>query len=97
MLGHSARGAIKGAIDDVKLGNLTGLLAKVHPAVAAAHCSSSKDDACVTKAAEMNVRQSMKEILERSPYLKSYIDQGKLRVVGGIYDIATGRVTFLPE
>jgi carbonic anhydrase len=97
VLGHTGCGAVKGAIDDVKLGNLTGLLAKVHPAVAAAHCSSSKDDACVTKVVELNVRQSMKEILEKSPYLKGYVDQGKVRLVGGTYDIATGKVTFLPN
>jgi carbonic anhydrase len=97
VLGHTGCGAVKGAIDDVKLGNLTGLLDKVHPAVAAAHCSSSKDDACVTKVVELNVRQSMKEILEKSPYLKGYVDQGKVRLVGGTYDIATGKVTFLPN
>jgi carbonic anhydrase len=51
----------------------------------------------VTKVVELNVRQSMKEILEKSPYLKGYVDQGKVRLVGGTYDIATGKVTFLPN
>jgi len=97
VLGHTDCGAVKGAIDDVKLGNLTGLLAKIHPAVAAAGCRSSKDDACVTKVAEMNVRQSMKEIRARSPYLRKYLDEGKAKLVGAMYDVATGRVTFLND
>ena len=95
VLGHTRCGAIKGAIDDVKLGNLTGLLAKIRPAVAAAGCGSSKDDACVTKVAERNVLQAMKEIRTRSTYLKRFLDEGKVELVGGIYDVATGKVTFL--
>ena len=97
VLGHTDCGAVKGTIDDVKLGNLTGLLAKIHPAVAAAGCHSSKDDACVSKAAEMNVRQSTKEIRARSPYVRKYLDEGKVKLVGAMYDVATGRVTFLND
>ena len=85
----------QGAIDDTKLGNLTGLLAKIRPAVVAASCSSSKDDACVTKVGEKNVLQSMKEIRDKSPYLKKYLDEGKVKLVGAMYDLATGKVTFL--
>jgi len=95
VLGHTGCGAVKGAIDDVKLGNLTGLLAKIHPAVAAANCSSSKDDACVTKVGEKNVHQSMEEIREKSRYLKKYLDEGKVELVGAMYDLSTGKVTFL--
>jgi carbonic anhydrase len=95
VLGHTGCGAVKGAIDDVNLGNLTALLGKIKPAVAAASCSSSKDDVCVTKIAEQNVRQSMKEIRERSPVLAKYLDEGTVELVGGMYDVATGRVTFL--
>ena len=95
VLGHTSCGAVKGTIDDVQLGNLTGLLAKIHPAVEAARCSNAKDEACVTKVAEKNVLQSMKEIRERSPYLKKYLDEGKVGLVGGMYDVATGKVTFL--
>jgi carbonic anhydrase len=94
-LGHTQCGAIKGAIDDVRLGNLTSLLAKIRPSVAAANCSSSAEDACVNKVTELNVRYSMQEIQERSPYLKKYLDERKVGLVGGIYDLAIGRVTFL--
>ena len=95
VLGHTSCGAVKGAIDDVQFGNLTGLLAKIKPAIATASCSSSKDEACVTKVAEQNVRQSMKEIRAKSPFLAQSIDEGKVDLVGGMYDVATGKVTFL--
>ena len=49
VLGHTSCGAVKGAIDGVMLGNLTGLLAKIRPAVADSGCGSSKDDACVNR------------------------------------------------
>jgi len=94
VLGHTSCGAVKGALDDVKLGHLTGLLAKIRPAVSAAGCSSSKDGACVTKVAEKNVQLAMNEIRARSPYLKKLLDQGTIGLVGGIYDVATGKVTF---
>jgi carbonic anhydrase len=95
VLGHTRCGAVKGAIDGVELGNLTGLLAKIHPAVEAAKCSDAKSDACVTSVAEQNVRQSMREIRARSPYLAKYLDEGKIQLVGAMYDVETGRVTFL--
>ena len=95
VLGHTSCGAVKGALDGVKLGNLTSLLTKIHPAVEAAGCSDAKDETCVTHVAEKNVLQSMKEIRARSPYLAKYLDEGKVRLVGAMYDVATGKVTFL--
>jgi carbonic anhydrase len=97
VLGHTGCGAVKGAMDDVTLGHLTGLLAKIHPAVAVAGCHDAKDNVCVTKVAEMNVRQSMQEIRQRSAYVKTYLDEGKVKLVGAMYDVATGRVTFLDD
>jgi carbonic anhydrase len=95
VLGHTSCGAVKGAIDGVELGNLTGLLHKIQPAVEAAQCRDSKSEACVTSVAEQNVRQSMREIRARSPYLAEYLDKGKVELVGAMYDVATGKVTFL--
>jgi carbonic anhydrase len=63
--------------------------------VEAAKCSDAKSDACVTSVAEQNVRQSMREIRARSPYLAKYLDEGKIQLVGAMYDVETGRVTFL--
>ena len=95
VLGHTACGAVKGAIDDAKLGNLTQLLAKIRPAVTAAKCSDSKDAACVDKVAAENVRKSMREIKEKSTDLAAAIEGGQIKVVGAMYDIATGKITFL--
>ena len=95
VLGHTRCGAVQGAIDDVQLGNLTGLLDKIQPAVEAAHCTDPKLEACVTKVAEENVRNSMRQIRERSAVLAKYLDAGKIELVGGLYDVGTGRVTFL--
>jgi carbonic anhydrase len=86
---------VKGALDHVQLGNLTGLLAKIRPAVEAAHCDDAKVEACVTKVAEQNVAQSLKEIRARSPYLAKALDEGKVSLAGAMYDVGSGRVTFL--
>jgi carbonic anhydrase len=94
VMGHTACGAVKGAIDDVKLGNLTELLGKIHPAVSASGPGSSKDYAYVDKVGEQNVRQSMKEIREKSPVLKEMFDSGAVGLVGAMYDLGTGTVTF---
>jgi carbonic anhydrase len=77
------------------MGNLTGLLAKIQPAVAAAGCKDAKDDGCVTKVAVANVRLALAQIREKSPYLAEQIDAGKVGLVGALYDVTTGKVTFL--
>src|SRR5436190_23606411 len=95
VLGHTSCGAVKGAIDDAKLGNLTALLAKIRPAVSASGPGSAKDDAYVDKVAQANVSQAMKEIREKSPTIKDQLDAGTVVLVGAIYDDFTGKVTFL--
>jgi carbonic anhydrase len=95
VLGHSSCGAVKGAIDGVQLGNLTGLLAKIQPAVVAAGCKDAKDDRCVTQVAEANVRVALDEIRTKSPYLAEHLDAGTVGLVGALYDVTTGKVTFL--
>jgi carbonic anhydrase len=97
VMGHTACGAVKGAIDDVKVGNLTELLAKIQPAVKASGPGSSKDHAYVDKVGEQNVRQSIKEIKEKSPVLKGMIDSGAVGLVGAMYDLETGTVTFYAD
>jgi carbonic anhydrase len=97
VLGHTRCGAVKGAIEHTELGNLTGLLDKIEPAVEAAGCNDAKDEACVTRVAEQNVRNSMKEIRAKSPYLEKQLEEGKLQLVGAMYDVSTGKVTFLPN
>ncbi len=101
VLGHSACGAVKGACDDVKLGNLTATLAKIRPAVAAVKDDgtprNSKNAAFVEKVAEANVRLTVQQIRERSPVLKEMLDAGQIGIVGGMYDLATGKVTLYPD
>jgi carbonic anhydrase len=97
VLGHTSCGAVKGSIDDAKLGNLTGLLAKIRPAVSASGPGSAKDDVYVNKVARANVSQAMKEIREKSPTIKAQLDAGTVSLVGAIYDVSTGNVMFLPD
>jgi carbonic anhydrase len=97
VMGHTECGAVKGAIDDVKLGNLTDLLAKIRPAVTASGPGASKDSAYVDKVAEANVRQSMKEIREKSPVLREMIQSGQVGLAGAMYDVRTGKVTFMTD
>jgi carbonic anhydrase len=96
VVGHSHCGAVKGAIDDVHLGNLTELLKKIQPAMTQpVPAEKSKDDAYVQKVAEANVRLQMKEIQDKSPVIKELIQSGKVGIAGAMYDIETGKVTFL--
>ena len=98
VMGHTECGAVKGAIDDVKLGNLTELLSKIRQAAASAGApGTSKDAAYVDKIAEANVRLSMRELREKSPVMKELIDSGKTGLVGAMYDVKTGKVAFLAD
>ena len=98
VMGHSSCGAVKGAVDDVKLGNLTALLAKIRPSVeSAGPHADSKDKALVAKVSEANVRRSMKEIRDKSPVLKELFDSGAVGLVGAMHDLETGKVTFYAD
>jgi carbonic anhydrase len=98
VIGHSNCGAIKGAVDDVQLGNLTGLLTKIKPAIDAVPADvqprTSKNYTFVDQVSEENVKLVMKEIRERSPILREMLDKGEIELVGGMYDLATGKVEF---
>jgi carbonic anhydrase len=97
VMGHTSCGAVKGAIEDVKLGNLTFLLEKIRPVVAASGPGTSSDAAYVDKVAQGNVRQTIREIREKSPVIRELADSGKIGLAGAMYDIATGKVTFLAD
>jgi len=98
VIGHSNCGAIKGAVDNVELGNLTGLLARIKPAVDQVPDDgsprTSKNAAFVDKVSEANVRLVMQQIRERSPILRDMLDHGQIALVGGMYDLTTGQVHF---
>ncbi|MBS1514324.1 MAG: carbonic anhydrase [Bacteroidetes bacterium] len=97
VMGHSNCGAIKGACDDVKLGNLTGLLSKITPAIESVSESgerNSKNHDYVEKVAKQNVIMTMEKIKKDSSILKEMIDNGEIMMVGAMYDLETGVVTF---
>lgn len=98
VLGHTSCGAIKGAIDDVELGNLTGLLARIKPAVTATKFEgekSSKNTAYVDAVAKTNVALTVGNIRRRSPILEELETKGSISIVGAMYDLETGKATFL--
>ena len=98
VLGHTACGAVKGAIDDVVLGNLTGLLAKIKPAIPATGFEgekSSKNAAYVDAVARTNVVLGLAEIRRRSPVLEELEKKGSIKITGAMYDLATGTVEFV--
>lgn len=99
VMGHTSCGAIKGAIDGVRLGNLTAVLDRLRPAMAAvtgvAGERTSKNPAFVDAVAAANVRLTLAEVRRTSPILHSLETAGKLVMVGTMYDVATGQVTFL--
>ncbi len=98
VLGHTKCGAVKGACDDVKMGNLTVLLDKLKPAVEAEDTTisdrNSSNSAFVEKVAILNVKQTMQQILRKSPILNEMIEKGEIAITGGMYDVETGAVEF---
>jgi len=98
LFGHTACGAVKGAIDDVEMGNLTGLLARIKPAIGATTFSgdkSSKNAAYVDAVARTNVRLGIENVRRRSPTLEALEKKGAIQIVGGMYDLVTGAVDFI--
>lgn len=98
VMGHTACGAIKGAIDKVQLGNLTGLLEKIRPAVEATQYDGeriSKDDIFVNAVARKNVELTVAGILAKSPVLKELETKGSIKIVGAMYDLGTARLEFI--
>ena len=101
ILGHTACGAVKGACDDAKLGNLTILLEKIKPAVEAveepseSNLRNSKNLEFVNTVAEKNVHMTIENTRKMSPVLKEMEDRGEIKIVGAMYDIKNGIITFI--
>tara|TARA_B100000795_G_C22772242_1_gene428393 strand:- start:343 stop:972 length:630 start_codon:yes stop_codon:yes gene_type:complete len=100
VLGHTACGAVKGACDNAKLGNLTTLLDKLKPAVEAVTepTDESKRNSgninFVNNVAEKNVYMTIDNIREKSPVLKEMEEDGEIKIIGAMYDIKDGSVIF---
>jgi carbonic anhydrase len=98
VLGHESCGAVKAAIDDVDLGNITPMIAKIKPAITNVADyegeKTSKNPEFVHMVCESNVQNTINEIRIQSPILKEMEDNGEIKIVGAIYDLDTGKVTF---
>lgn len=101
VLGHTKCGAVKGACDQVEMGNLTTLLKKLEPAVKAERTETdnrnSGNAGFVEKVAEINVVRNVQEIMDRSPILREMVEKGEIGIAGGMYDVATGKVDFYDD
>ena len=100
VLGHTACGAVKGACDHARLGNLTTLINKIEPAVEAVieptdeNLRNSSNIDFVNTVAEKNVEMTIAKIRIDSPVLAEMEKQGEIKIIGGMYDINTGKVKF---
>ena len=98
VLGHTKCGAVKGACDNVSLGNLTGLIAKIKPAVdqevETKEKRNSSNSTFVENVAELNVSLSVKNILLKSAVISEMVKNEEITIVGGVHDISTGEVKF---
>ncbi|MBK6273616.1 MAG: carbonic anhydrase [Saprospirales bacterium] len=101
VLGHTKCGAVKGACDHVEMGNLTELLSKIQPAVYQENVTkkdrTSANYTFVENVAEINVKRSVKNIIERSFILEQMVENGQIGVIGAMYNIETGVVDFYDD
>ena len=98
VLGHTSCGAIKGACDNVELGNLTGMLDNIKPAVDSVTDvkgeRNSKNINFVNRVAEVNVLNTIERIKKESPVLKDMLANAEIGIVGATYKVETGEVKF---
>lgn len=101
VLGHTKCGAIKGACDNVSMGNLSTLLNKVQPSVYYERTTKENRDSSnaefVEKVARIQVKRSVETIIERSVVLREMIEKNEIGLIGALYDVETGQVEFLEE
>lgn len=100
VLGHTECGAIKGAVDDAKLGNLTATLSNIRPSVAKIKpvegSQTSKNKKLVQAVAEQNAKDAAAMLVARSDVLRELVSQGKLKIVSAMHDVSNGKITWLP-
>ncbi len=98
VLGHTSCGAVEGACSNVKLGKLTGLLSEIKPAIKTIHKLHPQMDQKSKEFSELvgpeSVRQTVNDIQTKSKVIADLVKAGKVKVVGAMYDLKTGQVTF---
>lgn len=101
VLGHKKCGAVKGACDYVEMGHLSALLTKIQPAIQEETTTKenrhSGNAEFVENVARINVIRSVQDILNRSSIVREMVEEGKIGIGGGMYDVATGKVEFYEE
>lgn len=101
VLGHTNCGAIRGACDNVEMGNLTALLGKIKPSVDAEKTILINRDSSNSKFVErvtgINVKNTIKQIFEKSPLLKEMTEKKQIDIAGGMYNVESGKVNFFDE
>ena len=98
VMGHEHCGAVKAAIDNVKLGNITPMLQKIKPAVTNVAYTgerNSKNEEFVHQVSESNVKNTIEQIRLKSPILKEMEEKGEIKIVGALYDMDNGKVSWL--
>ena len=98
VLGHTKCGAIKGACDHVELGHLSGLLQKIRPAVDAETATTenrtSSNYDFVEEVSKINVEQNVRKVIEKSDVLRELVENGRIGIIGAMYDVSSGKVDF---
>lgn len=103
VLGHSKCGAVKGACDHVEMGNLTELLSKIQPAVYQEKLTldatqrNASNEEFVENVATLNVKRSVKTVVDRSYILEQMIENGEIAIIGAKHDLETGKVEFYED
>ena len=98
VIGHTKCSAIQSACDQIKMGNFTALLGKIKPAIEREKTitqeRNSRNVEFLQKVTQLNIELVLEQIPQKSSILKELLDQGKIVLVGGFYDVETGEVTF---
>lgn len=100
VLGHTKCGAVKGACSHVQMGHLTGVLSKIAPAIHEVEQHEGRNlspDRMVESVAIENIRCQLRAILDRSPILAHLYQEGRIGLVGGVYSVESGEVTFIEQ
>ncbi|MBL0342314.1 MAG: carbonic anhydrase [Bacteroidetes bacterium] len=92
VMGHNKCGAVKGALDNAELGNLTQLVNQIKPAITG---DKNNPDAMLDETAKNNVKMTIADILKDSPAITELVNENKVKIVGAYYELTTGQVTFL--
>ena len=92
VMGHNKCGAVKGAIDDAELGNLTQLVAQIKPAIVG---DTTNMENMLNETSKQNVKMTIADILKLSPVISELVKENKVKIAGAFYDITTGKVIFL--